>query len=1136
MLGETQDKLSKIIFGRILPSISPTSVLPRDVATARFDIVGKKGAELKRVQNNILKISKVIDEIAEKQTINSSQIDATEARKIELKNQIEDYLFSKKKPTLSSELSDPKYGLIDTLNDARKQIDDLSERIIKSDFVQLGSLKKLFKDPEGVTRDLKEEIKKGFGSYKRTSYKVFEEPDKHEYKNLSDATKQLIIKGFKRNKKHTLGILKENNIPVADVAADITDDQAVEAAQLFLKKYQDQMKNFSNRTQNPGARANEVTLAKDRIKTDMFIEDRNLQPHIKALLGEIRDPLYNYTKTVDDLSSFLATDDLFRTIRNNSDPGFKDLFINPTSITDAQKNALLTRQESPYVELGSRQGNSKGLDKAEAPDSSGWGSLHGYLVPERVYQDLTVTLRNHGLLGNTYGYFLRAKGASQLAKTAFSIPTQARNVISGALFALAQGNVGRGVNVFESLEKTFANIPSFRKGETSKQKFDEYLNKLTRLGVTGTSPQFREAIENFSLNINNGNYKTTKIIDDGTGTTREVEVPAFGTSTSDFLGNFTDKIQKGKYTSSISKVAKKGFDIGTDLYQSGDDIWKIYNFEFEKKKLLNAFTKGGERQTEELVAYLKRKGFNLPGADARVQLNPSAVRKEVDDLVDQYAADIVKNTVPNYNMAPDAIKLGRKLPLGNFITFPYEIIRTGLNTIKRSLDELTDESPQIREIGLRRLTGTITANLGIGAGLTFVGHNLTDVTDDEVDAYRKALAPPWEKNSRLIPTGRNEDGTFSYVNFSYFNPYDLVSSMATAALGKTSGYSEARALGKNRATAAFNSAVDAGSVFLNPFVSESIITEKLADTTVRGGRTKTGAKVFDQQDTVGDKITKSFFHTLNGVLPGIFPGQFSTSIPGRLPLVGDLPASFEQSGFLRSFTSQILPDTISKKDRNDIERKIGQEVFNLFTGVTEREAQIPRALTYKGYEFSKNRQDASNSFNRVARKRNVTSSELLSAFRIADEKRYRAFNQFKYVLDNAETLNLSKREIKKILKQAGVFGVDEILRGRYEPLKISSSVLKQMRRQGTIGELPRAEIKRYRRERSKLELTPGIDVLSPSFSTPVNPNLNIDLDLIPLPTTPSPSVALGTQVTTAPSIDREALAGGNPATQQIARR
>ena len=81
--------------------------------------------------------------------------------------------------------------------------------------------------------------------------------------------------------------------------------------------------------------------------------------------------------------------------------------------------------------------------------------LKDQFVRRDIYLGLTKTkLGDPGdgaatLLKHTYGGFLRLKGATSLAKL-MSPFTIARNAISAVGFATANGNVGRGANVFES--------------------------------------------------------------------------------------------------------------------------------------------------------------------------------------------------------------------------------------------------------------------------------------------------------------------------------------------------------------------------------------------------------------------------------------------------------------------------------------------------------------------------------------------------------------------------------------------------------------------------------------------------------------------------------------------------------------
>ena len=47
-----------------------------------------------------------------------------------------------------------------------------------------------------------------------------------------------------------------------------------------------------------------------------------------------------------------------------------------------------------------------------------------------------------------------------------------------------------------------------------------------------------------------------------------------------------------------------------------------------------------------------------------------------------------------------------------------------------------------------------------------------DISDEELEAMRRYV-PEWSKNSVLVPF-KNEDGKFSYVDFSHLNAYDTL--------------------------------------------------------------------------------------------------------------------------------------------------------------------------------------------------------------------------------------------------------------------------------------------------------------------------------------------------------------------------
>ena len=179
-----------------------------------------------------------------------------------------------------------------------------------------------------------------------------------------------------------------------------------------------------------------------------------------------------------------------------------------------------------------------------------------------------------------------------------------RNVTSAALFAGAQGNVGRGANVFESVALVLENIR-----KTSPEERAAFFRELQELGVVGTQSQLREL---------------ERSIDDGLSFYSKGEIDQFGVN----LGQKKARGRAGQFLGSIDKRFR-------DLYQGGDDIWKIYNFDFERSKLLNAF--GGDVAAAEDFA-----------------------RAQGAKSLNAYAADIVKNTVPNYERVPQFIEGLRK--------------------------------------------------------------------------------------------------------------------------------------------------------------------------------------------------------------------------------------------------------------------------------------------------------------------------------------------------------------------------------------------------------------------------------------------------------------------------------------------
>ena len=141
-----------------------------------------------------------------------------------------------------------------------------------------------------------------------------------------------------------------------------------------------------------------------------------------------------------------------------------------------------------------------------------------------------------------------------------------------------------------------------------------------------------------------------------------------------------------------------------------------------------------------------------------------------ETFIENMAASITKNNIPNYEYVGEFIKKLRRLPLGTFVAFPAEIIRTGFNTIQRAAREIGTEG--FRQTGLRRLAGVISTASIVPAGLVKFGQTLSGVSDDELQALR-SFVPSWSENSLLMPTEKGKDGKIKYIDLSYIFPYEV---------------------------------------------------------------------------------------------------------------------------------------------------------------------------------------------------------------------------------------------------------------------------------------------------------------------------------------------------------------------------
>jgi len=1103
--------------------LRPRGILPTDVDTARLLSKDAAMPDIKRAETFVKKFDKKLDMLADK--FGKVANGTTPLHRDEIYTKMEQYMTATAKSDLSTVkkaedliLKDLPKVLHEDLIAGKATLNKLRESVVKS---------KTFEQLPQATQEI---IKQNIPSYLRRRMRIFEDinykPTQEVYDtalngfkyNNGLVSKELTLKykakpsEFSDARLADLGLEKVGFGKDARVKVVTRNDEAAKlAVDSLLARHRPKSRGVFGYKNITGGR-----VAEQQINSGMFMERTDPPIFYRALLGEIDDPREKIVATIADLAEFRAIDDYLGDVTKLADnnAGIGRFFVAPERIADdvAVQEGL---KNGTYVQLGGSGGTSRLVDDpkaGEAFDVSAWGPLYGYAVPKRVYMDLTQKVIGSG--GNefvdgmraTYSSFLRAKGASQYTKTVLSPITQLRNVSTASMFALAQGNVGKEASLGESVSIVMKGISD----APSAQVLDE-LEGMQRRGVVGTNAQLKELQDSIGKGLGYAGGDT---------------------AAQQQSQSFAKRLQQGQLTSFLGGTLGKA----QDFYQGGDDIWKIYNFKFEEQKYLNALRNADvEDQIDELV---RGKSLTM----TREQLSKSVADDPMvlDGLLKDRAAQIVRDTVPNYNKVPEAIKALRRTPYGNFTAFPYEIMRTGSNTIAIGLDELMSANAEIQKIGMRRLMGASIAFGGAGKAVSEIGYALSGVSEEEMDAYRRSFGTPWEKNARLVPVGRDEKGMPIYVNFSYSNPYGMLDSIATSALNQVD---EGRRLGKGAVEIVNDATNEVLVETFRPFMDESILYSKLKDAADpkaegflgkafniatlggRGGDPVMGSNVYRDEDTTSTKAANSLMHIFDAFLPGAAPFQIKS---------GEIESGRFFRGLLGGEDSPI-----PGKDRGLRDYKGSTEILRAMTGVTPLNIDAEKALYYRGIEFKNRIQDSKNMFNSVARRGNVTSGELISAYKESNEARYRISNEMHQVIEDMKTLGLSKREISKILKDNNISGVDGILSNKFDPLYPSDSILDVMSDNGTYEQYPKQQIlDLYRQARN----TP-FAVDKPVKKTPAPASTGIvDPFAVPKPAAPAPASTgivdpfASLAPSAIPTSSFPSLAGGDPNTQEIARR
>ena len=573
-----------------------------------------------------------------------------------------------------------------------------------------------------------------------------------------------------------------------------------------------------------------------------------------------------------------------------------------------------------------------------------------------------------------YQQMLLWKSAAQYGKTVLSPATQVRNVTSAGLFAVANGHIGGG-NLLENLNLVLNDIFGAGKGID--------MAKLTR--ITERAAELRVLDENL-------------VTAEVTGVLRDIKKGKITTE----VGLF-DTLTKAQWVRKIGKTAEK-------LYAGGDNLWKLNAWFYEMSRLKNIINV----KDKEAV----KRWFREITGDDFVETNyKTGQMKTENEILEEMAAWYVTNLYPTYSKVPDVIKAIRLLPLGNFVAFPAEMLRTGVNIMQTALREISSSNPEIRNIGLQRLLGLTTVFGAAEYGASKLSEYLSGLSDEEVAVYKNFFAAPWEVNSKLAFMTPLKDGKAKVLNLSYFNPYSVISDTARSLFNNVIAPIGAKfGVGKDPRRNPDEAILD--SIFspegplselLSPFISEPIGAEPFLDIVTRGGKTREGVSIWGSRDTLLEKFNKSFEHALRSVEPGGFR------------------------------TARLIKNAATGGVRKDNRPyNLQDELLALFAGVRLSDIDVLKSFRFSIRDFKDIRGDVfvSEGFYNLDNFDVKTPDFRAKQFEQIQEEAFRSQKEFYNTIQAALYLGIPEDEIRDVLKDFDVSrkDINLIMSGIFKPV------------------------------------------------------------------------------------------------------
>jgi hypothetical protein len=220
-----------------------------------------------------------------------------------------------------------------------------------------------------------------------------------------------------------------------------------------------------------------------------------------------------------------------------------------------------------------------------------------------------------------------------------------------------------------------------------------------------------------------------------------------------------------------------------------------------------------------------------------------AMPNESLEVLEEEAANIVRNTVPNYDRVPKGIKTLRELPFGNFFSFPTEIVRTSSNILSQAAREINSGNSVLKRRGLKRVAGYVGTASAWGALANSSAH-MIGFDEEKQKAAQVLSEAPWSKTSSRV-WAQTEEGEVFFLDTQFYDSYNTVKEPFTILAAEIE---KGQLEGKELEDAIISASGEALKKIMAPFAGEAILTSAITDITFAAissdGKTADGKEIF----------------------------------------------------------------------------------------------------------------------------------------------------------------------------------------------------------------------------------------------------------------------------------------------------